>query len=305
MLMSFFNRALQAGFIIPNLASEQEFFPTTHCKILNGKRLSANFVEQAQRLCKGKITPCLAVVLVGEDPASHVYVNHKIKVFAEAGFQSKRHLFSSSEVTEKKLIQLIQALNHDDSIHGILVQLPLPNHLNPNNILKLINPKKDVDGFLASNIGALTLGELNVPLACTPLGILTMLSAYGIDICGKHAVIIGRSNIVGKPTAMLLLNSDATVTMTHSKTKNLKDICQSADILIAAAGQAEFVTQSFIKQNAVVIDVGIHKKADGKLCGDVASDAKQIASALSPVPGGVGPMTIAMLMLNTALAAWS
>jgi methylenetetrahydrofolate dehydrogenase (NADP+)/methenyltetrahydrofolate cyclohydrolase len=132
-----------------------------------------------------------------------------------------------------------------------------------------------------------------------------MLSAYGIDICGKHAVIIGRSNIVGKPTAMLLLNSDATVTMTHSKTKNLKDICQSADILIAAAGQAEFVTQSFIKQNAVVIDVGIHKKADGKLCGDVASDAKQIASALSPVPGGVGPMTIAMLMLNTALAAWS
>ncbi|APJ05102.1 bifunctional methylenetetrahydrofolate dehydrogenase/methenyltetrahydrofolate cyclohydrolase [Silvanigrella aquatica] len=273
--------------------------------MLDGKILSANFVEQSQNLRRDKKIPCLAVILIGEDSASKVYVNNKIKIFKEAGFESKSFLISSDEAHEEKIIELIQTLNHDKQIDGILVQLPLPKGLNTEKILNSITLSKDVDGFLAHNLGSLATGEFKNAIACTPFGIMAMLFTYGIPLSGKNAVVVGRSNIVGKPMSLLLLSADATVTIAHSKTQNLKQLCQNADILIAAAGQPEFITSEYIKSGAVVIDVGIHRKSDGKLCGDVGFDVKNIAGALTPVPGGVGPMTIAMLMLNTALSAWN
>ena len=195
-------------------------------------------------------------------------------------------------------------MNFDGNVDGILVQLPLPKKLNSEKILNTIIPQKDVDGFQTHNIGSLATGEFNGAIACTPFGIMAMLYSYGITISGKNAVVIGRSNIVGKPMGLLLLSADATVTLAHSKTKNLNEICKNADILVAAAGQSQMITKDFIKPGAIVIDVGIHRKENGKLCGDVHDNVKEIASALSPVPGGVGPMTIAMLMVNTAIAAW-
>ncbi len=302
--MKFFKRAQQSGFIIPDFSSSVKKFEQSNCKILDGKSLSANFVEQAQNLRLGKKIPCLAVILAGEDPASQVYVNNKIKIFKESGFESQSFFISISDSTEEKLFNIISKLNQDENVDGILVQLPLPKGLNTEKILNYISPKKDVDGFLAHNLGSLATGEFNSAIACTPFGVMTMLYTYGINPSKKHAVVIGRSNIDGKPMSLLLLSADATVTIAHSKTQNLKEICKSADILIAAAGQPEMITKDFVKPEAVVIDVGIHRKVNGKLCGDVHQDVKSVASAMSPVPGGVGPMTIAMLMLNTALSAW-
>lgn len=302
--MKAFTRAHKAGFILPNLSEDFKYFPHTKCKILDGKMLSQNFITQAQLLRNNRKIPCLAVLLIGDNPASKVYVNNKIKIFKESGFLSETFFLNESETSEAQVIKLINELNQNTNIDGILVQLPLPKKYNTENILKTIAPQKDVDGFLAHNMGSLATGELNTAIACTPFGIMAMLHSYGIPISGKHAVVIGRSNIVGKPMGLLLLTDDATVTIAHSKTQNLMSICKNADIVIAAAGQPEMITQDYISPKTVVIDVGIHRKTDGKLCGDVNQNVKEVASALSPVPGGVGPMTIAMLLLNTALAAW-
>lgn len=289
---------------MPDFSSTVKNFEQSNCKILDGKILSANFVKQAQNLRLGKKVPCLAVILAGDDPASQVYVNNKIKIFKESGFESQSFFISNSEATEEKLFHIIEKLNLDKNVDGILVQLPLPKGLNTEKILNYISPSKDVDGFLAHNLGSLATGEFNSAIACTPFGVMAMLYTYGINPSGKNAVVVGRSNIVGKPMSLLLLSADATVTIAHSKTQNLKEICKNADILIAAAGQPEMITKDFVKPGSIVIDVGIHRKVDGKLCGDVHHDVRSVASAMSPVPGGVGPMTIAMLMLNTALAAW-
>lgn len=302
--MKAFKRAESNGFIIPDLTLDCAYFENTKCKILDGKKLSNNFVQQAQTLINGRKIPFLAVILIGSDPASKVYVNNKIKIFKEAGFLSKSYILNEDEYSEQKFINLIESLNNDENINGILVQLPLPKKFNTTNILNSIQPSKDVDGFLAHNMGSLATGEFNSAVACTPFGVMVLLHAYGIQLSGKNVVVIGRSNIVGKPMGLLLLSDDATVTFAHSKTKNLKEICQSAEIIVAAAGQPEMITSDFVSNGAIVIDVGIHRKLDGKLCGDVHPSVKEKASALTPVPGGVGPMTIAMLLLNTALSAW-
>ncbi len=304
--MKFFLRAKELEFSIPNFSNHETYFKETQCRVLNGKSLSAHFVLQAKSLVKEKKIPLLAVILAGENPASQVYVNNKVKTFKEAGFHSKIFLVPSDKASKHYLVSLVRDLNNDENVHGILVQLPLPYGLYAKDILNEIAPHKDVDGFLTQNLGLLLTEEYSKSfLACTPFGILTLLFAYGFEPARQHAVIIGRSHIVGKPLSLLLLGADATVTTVHSKTQNLKNICKQADILIAAAGQPEMVTKEFVKKNAIVIDVGIHKKSDGKLCGDVHPDVKRIAKALTPVPGGVGPMTIAMLLVNSALAAWA
>ena len=245
----------------------------------------------------------LAVVLVGEDPASQVYVRKKIKACEEAGIKSySYHL--PAETTQQQLEDLIDELVADRNVHGILVQLPLPKHLDEQRALRRIPPAKDVDGFCAENVGNLAMNRETI-VACTPNGVMKMLEKYGIDPAGKNAVVLGRSNIVGKPMAMLLLNANATVTVCHSKTKNLKEICAAADILVVAIGRAKFVTADMVKGGAVVIDVGMDRDENGKLCGDVDFEAvKEKASFITPVPGGVGPMTITMLLFNTVVAAF-
>ena len=244
----------------------------------------------------------LAVVLIGNDPASQVYVRNKVKVCEEAGIRSFRHDLPE-ETTQKQAEELVSALAEDENIHGILVQLPLPKGLDEKRLLALIPPEKDVDGFLAENIGRLALKEEGT-VACTPLGVMEMLKRSGISPAGKNAVVVGRSNIVGRPMALLLLNADATVTVCHSKTKNLKEECLRADILVAAIGKAKFITADMVKEGAVVIDVGMDRDENGKLCGDVDfENVKEKASYITPVPGGVGPMTIAMLLKNTCDAA--
>ena len=244
----------------------------------------------------------LAVVLIGNDPASQVYVRNKVKACEEAGIRSFRHDLPE-ETTQKQAEELVSALAEDENIHGILVQLPLPKGLDEKRLLALIPPEKDVDGFLAENIGRLALKEEGT-VACTPLGVMEMLKRSGISPAGKNAVVVGRSNIVGRPMALLLLNADATVTVCHSKTKNLKEECLRADILVAAIGKAKFITADMVKEGAVVIDVGMDRDENGKLCGDVDfENVKEKASYITPVPGGVGPMTIAMLLKNTCDAA--
>ena len=244
----------------------------------------------------------LAVVLIGNDPASQVYVRNKVTACEEAGIRSFRHDLPE-ETTQKQAEELVSALAEDENIHGILVQLPLPKGLDEKRLLALIPPEKDVDGFLAENIGRLALKEEGT-VACTPLGVMEMLKRSGISPAGKNAVVVGRSNIVGRPMALLLLNADATVTVCHSKTKNLKEECLRADILVAAIGKAKFITADMVKEGAVVIDVGMDRDENGKLCGDVDfENVKEKASYITPVPGGVGPMTIAMLLKNTCDAA--
>lgn len=244
----------------------------------------------------------LAVVLVGSDPASQVYVRNKIKACEEAGIKSYANYLPET-ATQSDVEEVVRSLAADDNIHGILVQLPLPSHLDEKKILDLIPVEKDVDGFSEQNIGRLCM-KRDCLVACTPNGVMRMLADEGIEIKGKHAVVIGRSNIVGKPMAMLLLNADATVTVCHSKTVNLKEICRSADILVAAIGRAGFVTADMVKEGAVVVDVGINRNAQGKLCGDVDfENVKEKCSYITPVPGGVGPMTITMLLYNTVCAA--
>lgn len=275
--------------------------------LIDGKALAAQLRgeirEQAENFRKQRGKDIgLAVILVGEDPASQVYVRNKIKACEEVGVKSfSYHL--PAETTEQRLVSLIDELVASDNVHGILVQLPLPKHLNERAVLAHIPPAKDVDGFCAENVGNLAMNRTTI-VACTPFGVMKMLEKYGIDPKGKNAVVLGRSNIVGKPMAMLLLNADATVTVCHSKTKNLKEICAAADILVVAIGRAKFVTADMVKEGAVVIDVGMDRDENGKLCGDVDFEhVKDKASYITPVPGGVGPMTITMLLYNTVIAA--
>lgn len=275
-------------------------------KILDGKAVSLKVKEsvkvRAEELKKFGVEPTLAVILVGEDKASQTYVRAKEKACNEYGIKSVAHRLSEN-TTQAELLALINVLNLDDSIHGILVQLPLPKHIDTNTVLATIDPAKDVDGFHAVNVGKLVSG-LDGFVPCTPLGVMEILKEYDIDVTGLNAVVIGRSNIVGKPMANLLLNASATVTVTHSKTKNLKEICKNADLIVAAIGKPFFLKADMVKDGAVVVDVGINRLDDGRLVGDV--DFEEVApkcSYITPVPGGVGPMTIAMLLNNTILAA--
>lgn len=275
--------------------------------VIDGKALAARMrAEIKERVAAFKAERGreigLAVVLVGEDSASQVYVRNKIKACEEVGIQSySYHL--PADATQNQVCELVDELAASENVHGILVQLPLPRHIDEREVLRRIPTKKDVDGFCAENVGNLAMNRETIA-ACTPFGVMKMLEAYGIDPKGKSAVVLGRSNIVGKPMAMLLLNADATVTVCHSKTKNLKEICASADILVVAIGRAKFVTEDMVKEGAVVIDVGMDRDKNGRLCGDVDYDAvKEKASYITPVPGGVGPMTITMLLYNTVQTA--
>lgn len=239
----------------------------------------------------------MAVIQVGEDPASTVYVSNKKKACAYIGIDSLSYELPE-ETTEEELLALIDKLNMDEAVHGILCQLPLPRHINEKTILNRISPKKDVDGFHPQNVGALVVGDFGF-VSCTPAGIIELLKRSNVEMEGKNCVVVGRSNIVGKPMALLMLRENATVTICHSRTKNLKDVCKEADILIVAIGKPKFINQDYIKEGAVVIDVGIHRDENNKLCGDVDYETVEpLCSAITPVPGGVGPMTICMLMKN-------
>lgn len=276
-------------------------------KIIDGKAISAKIREQIKeetdRLKRERgITPGLAVIIVGEDPASKVYVRNKKRACEEAGMYSAVYELGE-DTSEGELLKLIASLNTDPKIHGILVQLPLPGHINESNIIDAISPSKDVDAFHPINVGKITLGEYDF-LPCTPAGVMELLSESGIDITGKECVVIGRSNIVGKPQALLLLAKNGTVTVCHSKTKNLPEVTRRADILVVAIGRPDFVTGDMVKEGAVIIDVGMNRKADGKLTGDVDfASVEPKASFITPVPGGVGPMTITMLLKNTLTSA--
>ena len=275
-------------------------------QIIDGKKVSANVKEsvrlECERLVKEHgVTPGLAVVIVGDDPASRVYVNNKKKACELVGFKSEEYALPA-ETTQDELLSLVDTLNNKDDINGILVQLPLPKHLDDKSVIERISPKKDVDAFHAVNVGKIMLGEYDF-LPCTPAGVMEMLHQYEIAVEGRECVVIGRSNIVGKPMGMLLLHENGTVTICHSRTKNLKEVCQRADILVAAVGRAKFVTADMVKDGAVVIDVGMNRDENGKLCGDVDfENVKDKCSYITPVPGGVGPMTIATLMKNTIKA---
>ncbi len=270
-------------------------------KIIDGKKISVQIKEELKekvaKLKRDGKEITLAVIQVGNDEASTVYVGNKKKACEYIGIHSLSYELSE-ETTQDKLLELIEELNQKEEVHGILVQLPLPKHIDENAVIHAISPKKDVDGFHPQNVGALSIGESGF-VSCTPAGIIQLLKRSGIEIAGKHCVVIGRSNIVGKPMAMLLLRENGTVTICHSKTKDLAKLTKQADILVAAIGKPKFITKEYIKENAVVIDVGIHRMENKKLCGDVDyDDVIDKVSAITPVPGGVGPMTIAMLMYN-------
>ena len=270
-------------------------------QLIDGKMISTQIKDELKAevaLLKEKgIRPCLAVIQVGNDPASSVYVNNKKKACAYIGIESKSYELDEN-ITQKTLMDLIDELNQDKTVNGILVQLPLPKHLDEEAVIQAITPEKDVDGFHPETVGNMCIGSKGF-LPCTPAGVIQLLKRSDIDIAGKECVVIGRSNIVGKPMAILLLRENGTVTITHSKTKDLKEVTKRADILVAAIGKPKFVTAEYIKEGAVVIDVGIHRNENNKLCGDVDfDDVIDKVSAITPVPGGVGPMTIAMLMNN-------
>lgn len=270
-------------------------------QLIDGKQISKEIKEElkieVEHLKQQGREICLAVVQVGNDQASTVYVNNKKKACAYIGIRSESYELPET-ITERELLELVERLNTDEKVSGILVQLPLPKTLNEEKILRAISPEKDVDGFHPVSVGRLWLGEKGF-LSCTPAGIIQLLKRSGISIEGKECVVVGRSNIVGKPMAALLLRENATVTIAHSKTRNLKEVTKRADILIAAVGHQQMIDDSYIKEGAVVIDVGMHRNAQNKLCGDVDFEkVKEKASAITPVPGGVGPMTIAMLMNN-------
>lgn len=274
-------------------------------KLISGKEVSQavklRVCDEVKELKEQGIEPCLAVILVGDDPASRVYVNNKKKACEFCGIRSLEYVMPA-ETTQNDLIALVEKLNNDKTVNGILCQLPLPKHLDEKEILNLIRPEKDVDAFHPENVGHIMIGDFNF-LPCTPAGIMEMLRYESIGLDGKNCVIIGRSNIVGKPMAMLMLKENATVTICHSRTKNLKEIVAGADVIVAAVGRPNFVTADMVKDGAVIIDVGINRMDDGSLCGDVDFEAcKEKASYITPVPGGVGPMTIATLMQNTITA---
>ncbi len=269
---------------------------------LISKRIKDELKVEVEQLKKIGIRPKLAVILVGDDKASKIYVKNKSKACEYVGIEYEEIIFDAS-ISQEELINKIDELNKNDSITGILLQSPIPKHLNEQEAVNRIDPKKDVDGFNPVNVGKLSIGE-DTFVSCTPFGIMKLLEEYNIETEGKHAVVIGRSNIVGKPMAMCLLQKNATVTICHSKTNNLQEITKQADILISAIGKPKFVTKDFVKENAVVIDVGINRLDDGSICGDVDfENIESIASFITPVPGGVGPMTIAMLMSNVVKAA--
>ena len=271
--------------------------------IIDGKALAKKVKESVKKEAEGLARkPGLAVIIVGNNPASRVYVTSKEKDCAECGFLSEEFALPE-ETKQEELISLIETLNGRDDIDGILCQLPLPDGIDEEAVLMAISPEKDVDGFHPMNMGALLVGKEGF-LPCTPYGIMEMLAEYGIDPKGKRCVVVGRSNIVGKPMALLLLQKHGTVTICHSRTQNLPEVCREADILVAAVGKNHMITKDMVKPGAVVIDVAMNRNEEGKLCGDVDyADVEQIASAITPVPGGVGPMTRAMLMKNTLLAA--
>ena len=253
-------------------------------------------------LKKQGINPGLAVVIVEGNPASRIYVNNKKKACAEIGIHSEEYCLPET-VTEAELLELVEKLNKKDDIDGILVQLPLPKHIDEEKVLLAIDHTKDVDAFHPVNVGKIMIGNYDF-LPCTPAGVMELIAESGIDVCGKECVVVGRSNIVGKPMSMLLLHQNGTVTICHSRTKNLAEVCRRADILVAAVGKAGFITADMVKEGAVVIDVGMNRNSEGKLCGDVDFEAvKEKTAAITPVPGGVGPMTIAMLMKNTVKGA--
>ena len=275
-------------------------------QIIDGKKVSAEVKEKVRQqtlslIEKHGVTPGLAVVIVGDDPASRVYVNNKKKACELVGFRSEEYALPA-ETTQEELLELVNTLNNKEDINGILVQLPLPKHLDDKAVIEAINPVKDVDAFHAVNVGKIMIGDYDF-LPCTPAGVMEMLHYYDIAVEGKNCVVIGRSNIVGKPMSMLLLHENGTVTMTHSRTKDLASFTKQADILVAAVGRAKFVTADMVGDGAVVIDVGMNRDENGKLCGDVDFDSvNEKCSYITPVPGGVGPMTIAMLMQNTLKA---
>ena len=276
-------------------------------KIIDGKAISAQIrseikAETEQFAKTHGFRPGLAVIIVGDDAASQVYVRNKRRACEEVGFYSEAYELPAA-TTQEELNALVDKLNADEKIHGILCQLPLPKHLDENQVILRIDPKKDVDAFHPYNVGKIMIGDYSF-LPCTPAGVMALLERSGIDVTGKECVVVGRSNIVGKPQAMLLLQKNGTVTICHSRTKNLADVCRRADILVAAIGKADFFTGDMVKDGAVVIDVGMNRRADGKLTGDVDfASVEPKASYITPVPGGVGPMTITMLMQNTLTAA--
>ena len=275
--------------------------------LIDGKAISAAIraeikAETEAFAAEHGFRPGLAVIIVGEDPASQVYVRNKRRACEEVGFYSEAYELPA-ETTQAELNALVDKLNANDKIHGILCQLPLPKHLDENEVILRIDPKKDVDAFHPANVGRIMIGDYSF-LPCTPAGVMALLERSGIEISGKECVVVGRSNIVGKPQAMLLLHANGTVTICHSRTKNLAEVCRRADILVAAIGKADFFTADMVKDGAVVIDVGMNRRADGKLTGDVDFESvAPKASYITPVPGGVGPMTITMLMKNTLTAA--
>ena len=276
-------------------------------KIIDGKKISADIRSEIKAECESfrnehGYAPGLAVIIVGEDPASQVYVRNKKRACEEVGFISESYDLPF-DTKEDELIALIKRLNQEKHIHGILVQLPLPKHIDEKKVLLTITPEKDVDAFHPVNVGKIMIGDYSF-LPCTPAGVMELIKRSGVEISGKRCVVIGRSNIVGKPMAMLLLHANGTVTVCHSKTENLAEICRDADILVASIGKPNFVTADMVKEGAVVIDVGINRLPDGKLCGDVDYlEVERKASYITPVPGGVGPMTITMLLKNTLTGA--
>ncbi|MCD8205292.1 MAG: bifunctional methylenetetrahydrofolate dehydrogenase/methenyltetrahydrofolate cyclohydrolase FolD [Clostridia bacterium] len=278
------------------------------CKIIDGKRHSAEirdelrtFADSFEKKCGRRVG--LAVILIGDDPASQVYVRNKEKACEEVGIKSFMYTLGK-EVSQEDAEELVRTVCEDDAIDGVIVQLPLPGHLDRKKICSLIPVEKDVDGFSAENMGLLALNDGGAVSACTPLGIMKLLEREGIDVSGKNAVVVGRSAIVGRPMSLLLLNADATVTVCHSKTKDLEKVCAGADILVAAVGRPKFITAAMVKEGAVVIDVGMDRDENGKLCGDVDFESvKGKCSYITPVPGGVGPMTVTMLMYNTCRSA--
>ena len=274
--------------------------------LIDGKKISTEIKDElkvtVEKLKKQGVETCLAVIQVGDDPASSIYVRNKKRACAYVGIESLSYELPE-ETTEEELVKLVKELNENDKVHGILVQLPLPKHINADTIIRTISPDKDVDGFHPESVGRLCIGEPGF-VSCTPAGIIQLLKRSGIEIEGKECVVVGRSNIVGKPMSILLLRENGTVTITHSRTKDLKEVTGRADILVVAIGRPKFITADYVKEGAVVIDVGMHRNEENKLCGDVDfDDVKDKVSAITPVPGGVGPMTIAMLMYNCVEAA--
>ena len=272
---------------------------------MDGKALSAkvrgSILAETEELKKKGVTPGLAVIIVGNDPASEIYVRNKEKACAECGFYSEKYALPA-ETSQEELLGLIDQLNKSPQISGILCQMPVPDHISEQAVIDAIDPKKDVDAFHPVNVGKIMVGNFDF-VPCTPAGVMELLDEYGIDPKGKECVVVGRSNIVGKPMSMLLLHRHGTVTMCHSRTQHLDEVCRRADILVAAVGKAGFITPNMVKDGAVVIDVGINRNAEGKVCGDVDAAVMEKASYMTPVPGGAGPMTITMLMKNTLKAA--